>query len=187
MGLYSALIGGILSNKLKQITLPHKSPDEDESVPISLKITKFCGVVLAVLLFTVIGLHCLVSLPLFCCFLCCVSVFDYGGRLAGLAGIMASMGSGALISPIVVVSCLLFETDYWDEIQSWMVAYIAWGLFSFCITLSMLIAPFSFLKSILDIVTLLIGVDFENFDVSTAMEGEFGWSGLAVLFYSLLW
>merc|ERR1711971_6931 len=64
-----------------------------------------------------------------------------------------------------------------------MVAYIVWGFFSFLITVAMsAMSECGYLnhyKSIVNVVTLVIGVDFGNFDVRRT---GFGLTGVAVLF-----
>jgi len=98
----------------------------------------------------------------------------------------SSFMSGVLISPIIIVSCLLLETEQWNGIQSWMISYLVWGLFSFSISLALWRAltwkNFSQAKSILDVVALVIGVDFGDFDLTNTLKRNDMFVGLSIVF-----
>jgi len=185
--LHRALIGGIFANKLQRIDAPEGAPQGEGGTSLSLKVTKVCGVALAIFLTVVLCLHCLGSIPFMCCvmpcLICAAMSLDDNSKTENSLWMSAvvCMIAGILICPILVVY-LSLETGFWDEIQSWMVSYVVWGFFTFLIPLVFLGALAfeneSLRKSIMSNITLVIGVDFGNFDLDDAKE----WSGVAIIF-----
>ena len=159
--------------KSKHMDNPQEAPkDEDAASSASLtsKLTRYCGVAVTVLMWVIYGLHCLGCIPV----LCLVAPVLLCSQEAIMFVLFGSLISRVLISPITIVSCLLLETEQWDEIQSWMISYLAWGIFSFSISIAVVRAHawgnHSQVKSILDVVAFVIGVDFGDFDLSNASQ-----------------
>eukprot|EP01083_Nonionella_stella_P001658 4725_1 len=82
--------------------------------------------------------------------------------------------SGLIISPVLVVKYVLLIVDkYNDEIQSWMIAYITWGVTAYITATLYNGAVFSgdwsegnnLFNMLANIILLVIGIDFGDFDM----------------------
>lgn len=171
-----------------QITMPTDVPAKAKTqLPIFLRIIRILGIIIAAISSLIIGIHILATISIA---MCCIMaplvcyVHQNASQFSNSDNMMkdsiclkcatvsfAVVGlSGFVIVPCIIVYIVLLDgidAKEWNgEIQSWMIAYIAWGITSF-ILISMIPAIRVFeltskdkVTTILRTVYLVIGVDF---------------------------
>lgn len=87
---------------------------------------------------------------------------------------------GILVTPCIIVSVLLTQfDDIWNEIQSWMIAYIVWGLISYLLFMIYVIAVYcienaeGYLDVLNNIVMITLGFDVGEFNVNSIIMSNY--------------
>eukprot|EP00483_Globobulimina_turgida_P002956 UN02961 len=88
------------------------------------------------------------------------------------------------IAPFINVYFMMSEMHYWDEIQSWMISYIIWGIVSLMTSIShfVLIYFHKDIRILDNAILLIMGVDFGDFDVVRELEGNNFFEMLGIIF-----
>ena len=139
---HNYLMPKIRSKKMQQIETPFDVPKNAKSkLSIGNQLVRWMGIILFWAAALFVGLHVLVT---FCFFSCCAVPICYASEKMGKyedSLFLFSIGllcSGLVETPFMVVYRVLLggvDADVWDgEIQSWMIAYIAWGVCSYLAT-----------------------------------------------------
>eukprot|EP01084_Bolivina_argentea_P197289 338116_1 len=179
--------------KQQKIAFPLKPPREEES-SIYLNILMIFGRILYTIIATIILFHCIPSMlliPLFYCSLSAKLKLGTGGAVKIRFLFFAIFYSGMTVTPFVVIYTIL-SNEHYNEIQSWMIGYIVWGIMSY-ISSTIYIATIAFeahmtTTYVNNIILLIAGVDFGNIDQrkilrSTRVAGS--WIAVTCLFPSL--
>eukprot|EP01083_Nonionella_stella_P137793 419262_1 len=179
--LYAYLIPKIQSKAMQQFTTPVDTPEGAlQKISLFTRITLILGKMVAALTLIFITIHVLPTLIIALCiwslpvYLMCGNETDeeenvlYGGTIfISYLGLIA-------IPFFVVYYVLLDSVDYseWDgEIQSWMVAYLAWGMCAYLFTVGIVaggilskedVSPV--VRAIANTMFWIIGVDFGDID-----------------------
>eukprot|EP01083_Nonionella_stella_P191894 709870_1 len=122
--------------QLKTFNRPMAIPNGTKSaVKGTKRCVKILGVILIIIFSIFIGLHALV--PGCCGIILWFITYEsdsHGGKVAAIISTVLTY-SGLIIIPLIIVYVLLLDTvnaEEWDsQIQSWMIAYIAWGISSY--------------------------------------------------------
>merc|ERR1712176_725400 len=119
-------------DQVEQIDFPTEPPSDAGKSSKYKLFVRIVGIILCSAVFSFIFLNCLPTILLTCCLGCCI--YCLRSRVDedfAIASILLSGYSGVLLAPIACVFGTLYFDDTWDEIQSWMIAYITWGCCSF--------------------------------------------------------
>eukprot|EP01083_Nonionella_stella_P049819 132716_1 len=133
--LYTNLIENTIHGTLRQVDVPTTVPKDVQRSSFYRIFMNLLGKILAYTMAFFLVVHNLPSLILGCCIVCiCARVLsdDHQEKIV-MFGLLVCY-SGMLYSPAIIVFSVLSSTDMWDEIQSWMISYIAWGIASFLFT-----------------------------------------------------
>ena len=80
---------------------------------------------------------------------------------------------GVIVTPCIIVYVLLSQASIWDEIQSWMIAYIVWGLIAYIILMIYVGAVYftedseDYLDIFNDLLMLILGIDIGDLNINT--------------------
>jgi len=200
--LHAYLVPKLLSDSMKQYEPPVYCPKGAlETLSIMRKLIQLVGRIVAGVAAVWIALHLLPTACIACCcwiipgaFICdSDSQPDKDKWFAGTAIIITYLGF--VIMPFIIVYAVLLNTvddPYWDgQIQSWMIAYIAWGVCSGIFMICVLIGAFAEMKQrtvMNKTMFWIIGVDFGDVDPMTIVKENDGYVfGLAyfILFPAL--
>eukprot|EP01084_Bolivina_argentea_P236228 397256_1 len=121
---------------MKQIEEPDDMPKEEQTTSITQSriVRRFLGKILAVVLTINIILHCIPTMVLssvICFIYCCIHrCCNIDGEInKGLViSFIFFLYSGMALTPVINVFFVLTEMNYWNEIQSWMISYVIWGI-----------------------------------------------------------
>eukprot|EP01083_Nonionella_stella_P170062 577959_1 len=159
--LYNYVDSKLKAKQLKTFNRPMVIPNGTKSaVKGTKRCVKILGVILIIIFSIFIGLHALV--PGCCGIILWFITSDSdsrGGKVAASISTVLTY-SGLIIIPLIIVYVVLLDTvnaDEWDsQIQSWMIAYIAWGVSSYVLMTFM--------------VALLLVDDVSDFDGKNAVN-----------------
>merc|ERR1712228_371565 len=131
---YDYFIPKIKLEEADKIETPVDIPEEAvKKLSIGKRFIEWMGIILLTIATAlIVGVH---VLPTFCLTMCvAIPVFmcaDADEDVALLITLLISF-FGLIVTPFIIVYIVLLgEMDAWDEIQSWMIAYIAWGICSY--------------------------------------------------------
>ena len=88
---------------------------------------------------------------------------------------------GLAVAPVMIVCIILFHTDIYSEVQSWMIAYITWGAITFILIYIFIIALFGvkdkkksdkLTKINTNIILYIVGVDLGKIDIRDKIENS---------------
>eukprot|EP01083_Nonionella_stella_P079725 218882_1 len=178
--LYDGLIINVLTHKTAKITPPLKIPEDVQKCKsVGFSFVSFLGKLVAFVALVIMLLHLLPFIPLSFVYLVmlkrfrdkCIKSRITARRFYSIVYIV--MFCGFVATPIVVTWILLTKLRLYDEIQSWMIAYIAWGIFSFmvAITYSVLLFVLSgtkqkkYVNAVNKILFFIVAIDFGALDV----------------------
>eukprot|EP01084_Bolivina_argentea_P249113 416895_1 len=176
--LYKRLIIDVLKGDLKQIIIPKQEPKYNHTF------LWFLGVIIVTIFTITISLHTIPSLLIAIIMIkifmwmrdCCGCVDDifFYHHDSVQNFILFTAYSGIIILPILICETILSNMDYkWDEYQSWMIAYIFWGVASFVTSLSYFYAEIKrsqrkIYQAVSWFIFLVIGLDFGEIDIFDA-------------------
>eukprot|EP01084_Bolivina_argentea_P124989 221482_1 len=183
--LYRNLVENVSKQKLQQVeSPPKKRPKEEESKRSSFMVSVrriFGKILLFILLFVTI-IHIIILAPIGIAMQCCFSKINHAKirastqRIAiftfcdGLSWVF--MFIGLMILPLFAVWVMLSQFDFYDEIQSWMIAYIVWGTSSFTLLVIFVVAlrleeqkSERLINVSKNIIFYIVGVDLGKLDV----------------------
>ena len=87
---------------------------------------------------------------------------------------------GIIATPCVVVYLLLTQLSIWDGIQSWMIAYITWGIVSYSIFMIYVAAVYfiddaseGYLNILNDLLMFTLGIDVGEFNVNSIIMSRY--------------
>eukprot|EP01084_Bolivina_argentea_P290858 499737_1 len=169
--LYKNLVENILSHKITQVRFPDDIPvEERKSFCEMQRCAKFLGRVLAGIMFIIITIHIFPTMIISCfiwCFImlivicinnfCCVNCpyLDVDPSIP----CMVFTYFGMCLTPLTVVYLILSQTNIFDGVQSWMIAYIGWGFAAFLIAVLL-----SLLKNVAligNLIFFIVGIELE--------------------------
>ena len=178
------------------VDLPKKA---EEKKSVGLRMIRLLGIIVAVVSSLIIAIHILPSFCLFSCIWLPITVYldksDAKWHDADWVGILYFIlcATGLIFVPLIIVYVVLLgvlDIDEWnDEIQSWMIAYISWGIISFIITISltgMVLADRDEIKKFMEMIFFIIGVDFVDIDVKTLYYSDVKFAVCVVLVFPSL-
>eukprot|EP01084_Bolivina_argentea_P151381 264225_1 len=196
--LYENLIQNPFTGRMKQIEEPEDIPPEERGTSITKSrwVRRYLGKAIAIVLTINIVLHCIPTMVLsgalflvYCCvYYCCNTRIEMAD--AHLIFFIFFLFSGMAITPIINVNMVLTEMNMWDEIQSWMISYIIWGIISLIASIShfVLIYFHKDIRILDNAILLIMGVDFGDFDVGRELkdnENQLEMFGIIFIFPSL--
>eukprot|EP01083_Nonionella_stella_P029764 81838_1 len=177
--LYENLIENVIRNRINQIILPTDIPmDAKKESKITL-ITQTFGKCLAIMMALIIVLHCMISILIVgACCCTCFGLLILCGKMnrddivkkhSLMYLIFVTSLLGLAISPIVLIHFILSYSERWMEIQSWMIAYIIWGMTSWLLPATFIMVLVRHNIKIVSVYTklilIIIGIDFGGWDV----------------------
>ena len=179
--LYKALVEDVMFGKMECV-FEAKPPDEDDKSFVALA-QSIVGKCIGVLVLALIVVHAVPFLICLCFCLvplwCLIPAHTRGPPGGGvfmlvMFFLIPTYACGMLITPIVTVLLLLSHAGEWDEIQSWMVVYIAWGVFSFVLTSLLVLggvldSPL-LIHAFSEIINIALGIDFGQTDVNELLN-----------------
>ena len=132
--LYALLVEKVMSGEIKQIYVPAEIPhgETDKNQSMIVWITRLLG---KILLFVIVAIMLVHIAPLLWVAIIAIMILNHfyiSGRFWEV-GLLGTMLIGLVITPIIVSCVILFEFEVYDEIQSWMIAYITWGFATFAL------------------------------------------------------
>eukprot|EP01083_Nonionella_stella_P000725 2069_1 len=175
--LYEALIMNIFSGELKKIGPPPLTIPEEVQKGKSIRssFVPFLGKLLALFTLIIMLLHLLPFIPLSFVYLvimkcACPRCVESN---KGFMVVYFIMFSGFVAPPLIMTWLLLFKFDYYDEIQSWMIAYIVWGVCSFVLGMVYIVLYVlmdspkqkKYINSINKVVFFIVAIDFGALDI----------------------
>eukprot|EP01084_Bolivina_argentea_P124990 221485_1 len=192
--LYRNLVENVSKQKLQQVeSPPKKRPKEEESKRSSFMVSVrriFGKILLFILLFVTI-IHIIILAPIGIAMQCCFSKINHAKirastqRIAiftfcdGLSWVF--MFIGLMILPLFAVWVMLSQFDFYDEIQSWMIAYIVWGTSSFTLLVIFVVAlrleeqkSERLINVSKNIIFYIVGVDLGKLDVIDILTDRSG-------------
>eukprot|EP01084_Bolivina_argentea_P147079 257376_1 len=183
--LYTNLIENTINGTLRQVDVPTTVPTDAQRSSFYVRLMHLLGAILAYIMVFFLVVHNLPSLIFGCCIVAicaCVLSSDHQEKIVMFGLLMCY--SGMLYSPAIIVFSVLSSTDTWNEIQSWMISYIIWGITSFLFTISYLFGVFLYKRNVLklldNVILLIIGINFGEFDVMSLLDG--GDSTITIMF-----
>ena len=139
--LYNYLIPKLETRSIQQYEQPVDIPkDASDHMSIERRFIQIIGIVFAIIGFVIIFIHIIITFLIasICWYLPCVycSKADEAEKQTKLIlGTLIIGTSGFLITPPIIVYLVLLKWinyEAWNaEIQSWMIAYITWGVFTY--------------------------------------------------------
>ena len=143
---------------------------------MSLRIIRVLGIIVTGLSIVIIGLHALPSALFGAC--CCWIPYvfctnDEDDWFIAIWVVICTLG--LTFMPFIMVYVVLLDSvdvDEWNgEIQSWMIAYISWGIISYLLSMIVLSTmvyetwkQMEKMKTLMHIMFFIIGVDFGDID-----------------------
>eukprot|EP01083_Nonionella_stella_P114450 338424_1 len=174
-----------MKDKLRKIAPPLAIPEEVQKrksiaslfVPFLGKTVAFCTLIIA-------ALHIAPFIPLSFAFLVCLlrcgtcmtctrSLSHTMMVLVVVVVLYSTMFGGFLALPFIMTWLILSKLRLYDEIQSWMIAYIVWGMFTFMVLTSYVILILvlkgrkqkKYLRTVNKIIFFVVAIDFGAFDI----------------------
>eukprot|EP01083_Nonionella_stella_P138958 423020_1 len=188
--LYENLIENVIRNRINQIILPTDIPmDAKKESKITL-ITQTFGKCLAIMMALIIVLHCMISILIVgACCCTCFGLLILCGKMnrddivkkhSLMYLIFVTSLLGLAISPIVLIHFILSYSERWMEIQSWMIAYIVWGIFTFMVLTTYTILTIilqgrkqkKYLRTVNRIIFFIVAIDFGAFDIISMLSAK---------------
>eukprot|EP01084_Bolivina_argentea_P063797 116398_1 len=174
--IYTDLIQQILIGQLHKLSPPEGVPN-DAKISFSATIIRIFGKIIAILMMSVLMLHCasmLVPCILLFCFWCIISMITKcGGDDFDMYTILVLTGYfGLILTPSLGTYLILSQTIFYDEIQSWMIAWIVWGCMSCLSSIGQVGICLNSNKNnkcfdnVNKIILFVIGVDFGEFNLN---------------------
>merc|ERR1712228_518612 len=193
--LYESLIEDVCNKRIKKIVPPQCFPNESRNSSILRLLISFIGKILAIGTAFIV-MHCLPTLMLMCfagCLCCAICVAwkecfgdNDDSEVYVVLAILFIGYSGILFTPIIAVHITLSQANEWNEIQSWMISYIVWGIFSFFFPVLFLLFTAKnggMANKVTEVVLMIIGIDFGGFNLlETFGNKDFGAQEVAMLF-----
>eukprot|EP01084_Bolivina_argentea_P264537 448121_1 len=194
--LYNYLSPAIQSKDFEQHDIPTDIPEAAGSISRTKQIIQLLGRIVTVLCTIIVTAHILPTMSVTFCFGFCVYCLVEGDQnkeylLFGICVFTAFLGQ--LITPIFIVYYVLLNVvnnAQWENegLQSWMIAYIAWGVFSYLFTVGVAIARALQVQledkikvdGLLQIMFFIIGVDFAQIGLESLFINVI--FGLVILF-----
>eukprot|EP01083_Nonionella_stella_P214908 773954_1 len=174
--LYNALIINVIKGKVTKIDPPLKIPEDvQKRKSIASLFVPLLGKIVACCTLIIIALHLVPFVLLSFAYWRCIDLESLsvgaGDRMTSVFYII--MFCGFVAPPLIMTWLLLSKLRLYDEIQSWMIAYIAWGIFSFmvAITYSVLLFVLSgtkqkkYVNAVNKILFFIVAIDFGALDV----------------------
>eukprot|EP01083_Nonionella_stella_P112266 330037_1 len=176
--LYASLVEHTMSGKLLPVRPPQEIPEKERKEMSKFVVRRLLGKILFILILVIILVH-IAPLFIFSILITfCALKFDLDDeetkeRILAFV-IYFLMFSGLIATPIVVCYLILTETEMYDEIQSWMVAYVTWGTSSFILLYIFVVATVvmtdnkkqvQLMRIGTKIVFYIVGVDLGQVDV----------------------
>eukprot|EP01083_Nonionella_stella_P059521 155740_1 len=196
--LYQYLDSKLKAKKLEPLKTLTAIPEGTESAAKGTKrCVKIVGVILFVVCSVIIGLHALVP---GCCTIVLVMYVDENDSCGSIPKVAVPLllmlsYSGLIIIPLIIVYVVFLDTvnaEEWNsQIQSWMIAYIAWGISSYLLmTLFLVLAYLSqlningddLLAAMYSGIFWIIGVDLGDVHIFDLFSGD-----EMVLYTCFLW
>eukprot|EP01083_Nonionella_stella_P099936 281266_1 len=192
--LYRSLVENVLSDRIRIVDVPATAPKEAES-SVRVRVLKAFTKCLFIFICIIVFGHILpIGALLFGAFFVgvtiktnCCSSNPYSERDILLlsvvfTSIFIASCSGLFIAPILVTHFIL-RAEIYKEIQSWMVAYIAWGIFIFLFITAYVLSGFTRRRGtwVQNILFVIVGLQFDidfNYILSTA--GKPNTSGIMI-------
>eukprot|EP01084_Bolivina_argentea_P171468 297066_1 len=198
-------IENVYLGKIERVELPKEVPTKAEQTSKYKTFSKRLGQTLYIIAAFIIGFHVFPSLILACCcvvgpmmIVLCIKDLDAQNEDTCFARMVwpfyAVFYVGIAVIPVVIILLILYETELYPEIQSWMISYITWGIVSYIFTMGYMTAAVmqQELTLINNIILLINGVDFDV-DVSQLVKIGFeknegaeidadAWAGLGIVF-----
>eukprot|EP01084_Bolivina_argentea_P171469 297068_1 len=198
--LYDYLILKIKNKEVKQYQPPIDTPsDIVGKISFTSRVIIIVGNIVFWPLVLIIALHVLPTLCIaMCCFalpwMMCVGDDTTNKENIVWIGSICISVSGILVVPFIIVYVILLDAvDYqeWNgELQSWMVAYVTWGVCSYLFILMCTIAALDHMGSLAEAmianVFWIIGVDFGQIDFETLFSHNDTFGFAMVLVYPAL-
>eukprot|EP01083_Nonionella_stella_P305989 1069781_1 len=139
--LYNALIINIIKGKLTKIAPPLEIPEEVQNrKSIASLFVPFLGKTVAFCTLIIVALHIAPFIPLSFAYRmmcirprCCVESVSKTVLIWLSVVFYIIMFCGFLTPPFITTWLLVSKLRLYDEIQSWMIAYIVWGIFTFMV------------------------------------------------------
>eukprot|EP01083_Nonionella_stella_P114449 338423_1 len=158
-----------MKDKLRKIAPPLAIPEEvQKRKSIASLFVPFLGKTVAFCTLIIVALHIAPFTPLLFAFwmlasnTICSGVFFYIMMLCGF-----------VLPPFIMTWLILSKLRLYDEIQSWMIAYIVWGMFTFMVLTSYVILILvlkgrkqkKYLRTVNKIIFFVVAIDFGAFDI----------------------
>eukprot|EP01083_Nonionella_stella_P214907 773946_1 len=184
--LYRSLVEHVMLGKIRPVQAPHEIPEKERKEMSKFVVRRLLGKILFILILVIILAHIaplfIFSILIMLCALKCESNLDGHDTVEKITVFLFYflMLSGLIASPIVVCYLILTETEMYDEIQSWMIAYIVWGIFTFMVLTTYTILTIilqgrkqkKYLRTVNRIIFFIVAIDFGAFDIISMLSAK---------------
>eukprot|EP01083_Nonionella_stella_P097579 274292_1 len=198
--LYDGLIINVIKGKIRKIARPLPIPEVPKRKSILSLFVSFLGKVLSLCTLIIIFLHllpfgllALVYYGIYIIIICVPYVMcGCGCRFESESQyqlwffpVYPITFSGFVVPPFMMMWLLLFKLSYYDEIQSWMIAYIVWGTCSFVMVVTYFTLIFAFrytdrpkqatakcINTINKALLFIVAVDFGALDIVSILTDD---------------
>eukprot|EP01084_Bolivina_argentea_P304015 524980_1 len=195
--LYKNLVQQILTKRIVQmaIQIPKDIPKERKISKFA-SMLPFIGKVITMILAVILFLHCLPTMIAAVIFvgtwLCVMKLAeqcsawvneeDNWNRLGEIAAgvTLFTAFAGIILAPILSADFILEYSQVYDEIQSWNVAYIVWGIILYCMICLIIVLLINderewskvIMHHLFSVISIIIGVDFGDFSLTEAVKSS---------------
>eukprot|EP01083_Nonionella_stella_P180685 644931_1 len=185
--LYNALIINIIKGKLTKIAPPLEIPEEvQNSKSIASLFVPFLGKTVAFCTLIIVALHIAPFIPLSFAYRmmcirprCCVESVSKTVLIWLSVVFYIIMFCGFLTPPFITTWLLVSKLRLYDEIQSWMIAYIVWGMFTFMVLVTYTIVftlsvrkQNKYLCTLNKMIFFIVAIDFGALDIVSMLAAR---------------
>eukprot|EP01083_Nonionella_stella_P079724 218881_1 len=181
--LYNALIINVIKGKVTKIDPPLKIPEDvQKRKSIASLFVPLLGKIVACCTLIIIALHLVPFVLLSFAYWRCIDLESLsvgaGDRMTSVFYII--MFCGFVAPPLIMTWLLLSKLRLYDEIQSWMIAYIVWGIFTFMVLTTYTILTIilqgrkqkKYLRTVNRIIFFIVAIDFGAFDIISMLSAK---------------